>query len=509
MILLIAKSFAQTANEKVIVVNSGKFESTAPFQDYVTVGVYNPFSKQYKTIDTLLSQSAQGVLVDGKSGFVIAENKIAKYDFKTEQKIQTGTYQGVSPKSLAVSGNKLFVGNWYGQNDSCLYIYDATTLILQQVVPQITKEVKDILIVGDTAYIAQNIKGTIDYCSPYGCYNDTIGQLALVRVSTGAYIGTINMGTAAAGIGSLYRNGSYIVTVNAQANSVSQFNVATQTFTTFSVPGDLGKGIAFINGEIFSELDGNVGKISLQTNLVTSSNLAPISYPLATVYDSNLGKFYQSVSDYASYGSVVASKQNTILDSINVGISPEALGLYYSANNAPVAVNDLVIVRYDTDTLIDVTDNDIDSNFKPLTVTYVSTPLIFGAQISVDSTTGKIHYTPATGIEADDQITYIVCDGAQLCDTAILYIKVKGVTAIADIDIENVRVYPNPFRDYMSISGINTNTTVSMLSIDGLVIMSEEITSEKIITTSQLPSGVYFIQLSNAKQVKVIKAIKE
>jgi hypothetical protein len=505
--LLFAQTFAQSANEKVIVVNSGKFEFAQPFDDYVTVGVYNPFTKQYKTIDTIASQSAQGVLVDGKSGFVISENVITKYDFKTEQRIQTGTFHGVSPKSLAVSNNKLLIGNWYGKTDSSLYIYNATTLALEHVVAEITKEVKAILIIGDTAFVAQNISGTIDNCAPYGCYNDTIGQISLVRVSTGAFIGTVSLETESAGINSIFKHGNSILTVNAQANSISKYNPANNTFTNHAISGDLEKGIVIVNNELYVNIDGNIGIFNVQSNQVTSSNLTPIDYPTATVYDHIHGKFYQSVTDYSSYGSLIASKQNIVLDSAKVGISPEALGLYYTENNKPVATDDFVLVRYDKDTLIDVLANDIDSNFAPLSVTYLSAHLIFGAEVSVDSATGKVHYIPALGVEANDEITYIVCDVAQLCDTAKIFIQVAGVTAINESSFENIALYPNPFNSNINFEGINENAVISVLNINGAVMLNAKGT--KSINTEQLASGIYFIRVEQNSVFKISKMIKE
>lgn len=505
--LLLAKTYAQTTNEKVIVINSGKFEFSQPFDDYVTVGVYNPFTKLYKTIDTIASQSAQGILVDGKSGFVISENVITKYDFKTEQRIQTGTFHGVSPKSLAVSNNKLLVGNWYGKIDSGLYIYNATTLALEHVVAEISKEVKAILIIGDTAFVAQNISGTIDNCAPYGCYNDTIGQISLVRVSTGAFIGTVSLGTESAGINSIFKYGNSILTVNAQSNSISKYNLANQTYTNHTISGDLENGIALVNNELYANIDGNVGVINVQIDQVTSSNLTPIDYPTATVYDHIQGKFYQSVTDFSSYGSLVASKQNIVLDSVKVGISPEALGLYYTENNKPVATYDYVLVRYDKDTLIDVLINDIDSTFAPISVSYLSAPLIFGAEVSVDSATGKVHYVPALGLEANDEITYIVCDVTQLCDTAKIFIQVSGITAINESRFENITLYPNPFNDNINFEGITEKTIISVLNTNGAVMINSKGTSR--INTEKLASGIYFIKVEQSGQLKTSKVIKE
>jgi hypothetical protein len=242
-LLCSASIFAQSLNEKVIVVNSGLFEFALPFSDNVTVGSFNPYTKQYSVFDTINSQSAQGILVDGDNGYIIAENNIVKYNLKTETKTVSGTYLGASPRSLAISGNTLLVGNWYGQADSFLYAYNATTLLPLYAVKQIDQEAKSILVVGDTAYISQNTKGTIDQCGGFGCFDDSIGSVSLVQISTGTYLGNIVLGEVAAGINQLYKYGNKIVCVNTKANSISIFDIASQTATTTALIGRLEKGI--------------------------------------------------------------------------------------------------------------------------------------------------------------------------------------------------------------------------------------------------------------------------
>jgi hypothetical protein len=164
-------------------------------------------------------------------------------------------------------------------------------------------------------------------------------------------------------------------------------------------------------------------------------------------------------------------------------------------------------VRYDKDTLIDVLINDIDSTFAPISVSYLSAPLIFGAEVSVDSATGKVHYVPALGLEANDEITYVVCDVTQLCDTAKIFIQVSGITAINESRFENITLYPNPFNDNINFEGITENTMISVLNTNGAVMINSKGTSR--INTEKLASGIYFIKVEQSGQLKTSKVIKE
>jgi hypothetical protein len=301
-LLCSASIFAQSLNEKVIVVNSGLFEFAPPFTDNVTVGSYNPYSKVYHVFDTINSQSAQNIIVDGDNGYVIAETNIVKYNLKTETKTVSGTYLGASPRSLAISGNTLMVGNWYGQVDSFLYAYNASTLLPLYTVKEIDKEVKSILVVGDTAYLAQNTKGTIDQCGGFGCFNDSIGSISLVKISTGTFLGNVVLGEVAAGISELFRYDNKIVSVNTEANSISIFDITTQTVTTTNLLGDVTKGIGIFNtNNLHLVYDAKAAIFDLTTLQITTSDLSILASPVSIAYDPMAARYFQTKTDYSSY----------------------------------------------------------------------------------------------------------------------------------------------------------------------------------------------------------------
>jgi hypothetical protein len=74
-----------------------------------------------------------------------------------------------------------------------------------------------------------------------------------------------------------------------------------------------------------------------------------------------------------------------------------------------------------------------------------------------------------------------------------------------------IGVYPNPATDYITVelSGIVKETNLSIVNIEGQEFISRQISQPKtIIDISSMPSGVYFVRVTNEKTVEVGKIIK-
>lgn len=496
---------AQIVNEKVIVVNSGAFEVSPPFADYVTVGAYNTYTGSYAVFDTIQRQSAQVLLVNDSLAYVGAENSLTAYNLKTETRIASGLYRGASPHSLAVSGSTLLAGNWYGQPDSFLTAYDATTLAFQYAVPEITLDVRSILAVGDTAYLAQNILGTVDVCGGWGCFNDSIGQLSLVRISTGEYLGAIILGENAAGVENLFLNGNKIVSVNSFAGSVTEFDIATQTFVTTAIAGTVGKGLALRNGILYLELNGKPAKYNLNSHNVVATDLGNIAYATTSAVDALTDNFYQTTTDYSTYGKLYRSAVG-VFDSVSVGISSEKIGLYYVNNLAPEAADFSISFPYSSDTIFALPISD--ETLVPLTATILSGPQVFGATATIDGATKTLHYISAVGIASNDSIEYQVCDLAGLCDTAKVFLSV-GITGIDDEQLSAVSVYPNPFSSQIFISGIEQKTEVQLFDMRGALLNEITLHVDGALNFANLSKGVYLLHLQSGKASSNIRIVKQ
>jgi hypothetical protein len=73
-------------------------------------------------------------------------------------------------------------------------------------------------------------------------------------------------------------------------------------------------------------------------------------------------------------------------------------------------------------------------------------------------------------------------------------------------------MYPNPSSTQITIetSVIPTHSTLSIMNISGQQLITRQITEPKThVDISNLPSGVYFVRLTNDRTVEVGKIIKE
>lgn len=177
-------------------------------------------------------------------------------------------------------------------------------------------------------------------------------------------------------------------------------------------------------------------------------------------------------------------------------------------NVPPVANDELVTLSYITDSLIQVVNNDFDTTSGPLTAHVIYGPIIPGASAK-DSAHG-IFYHPAVGVVAVDTIVYAVCDEANLCDTATLFVNVVSATGINDIVQLNASISPNPFSSSFVISG--TIDAVALFDIQGKQLMdirSVSYGNRTEINADALPQGLYFVKLGTGGKTAVAKLIKQ
>ncbi len=105
--------------------------------------------------------------------------------------------------------------------------------------------------------------------------------------------------------------------------------------------------------------------------------------------------------------------------SIKINVNP--------SDGSPVAINDIVENAFAGNPInIDVLANDFDPTDDPLQVSLVSNPL-HGEIQSING--GIITYLPQAGYIGNDSLRYQICDPTNLCDTALVRIKVNPITA--------------------------------------------------------------------------------
>lgn len=486
---------AQLYNDQIFVVSGGVFEFSPPFTDYVKIDRFNPLDGTIAAIDQIGTQSTQGALISGDTLFVLAGDSVVSYNIQTATRIAAIKFPGASPSPGSVAhtaDGRLLIGNWYGQSDSNLYIFDAGNLQLLHAVQGITKQAKGITIWQDTAYIAQNIPGTIDQCPPFGCYSDSIGQLAIVNLTTGTKWDEVTFSAAEGGISRLFVQDGTIYTINTDANSISRFETVSRNLTTWALPGDLSRGIGIRDTCIDIELDGRAAVWSINSQSITASAQSLLSYPAAIGFDPVEQVYTETTTDFSSYGRLYQTK-SIVLDSAETGVAPEALALHYRMNLPPVAKDDTVTVIYTQDTLVNVLQNDADETVRAFRVRIIDSLNVVGAAAYVDAQQ-NISISPAAGIESTDTLTYEVCDGLGGCDTAQLILRTTGFDGLSKTYTKTVMVYPNPFHDILRVQHADMVDQWTLLTPDGKCVARGTMYGEWI-NIPYITQGLYILEL--------------
>ncbi|MBN4049635.1 T9SS type A sorting domain-containing protein [Bacteroidales bacterium AH-315-N07] len=495
----------QTYVKQVIVVNGGKWESTAPFTDYVTVSKYDPVLKSYSVFDTIKTQSTQSVLIDSNYAYVAAADSLVMYNLNTYSRIAAKGLPGV--KKMAVYDSSLIVTRGFGASNNYVVVYNRYTLDSVTAFTSISDQCNDIIVEGDTAYVAVP-----------GAWNATVGKLAVINLKDMAFVRELNLDTLGKGIESLFADGSKIYTVNSigwgMNGMLGHYNIATAVMDTFVELGTpASKGIYYRGtpNYLYADFGNGLGIYNTGTMQIEDTSLISTSFA-SGVTDTKNELFYLTTTDYSTYGKFfIYDFSGNLVDSMDVGISPEAIAVDYRVNNAPVAANDNVTTKENTAVVIDVKSNDNDPDTDNLTTSIVSNPPNGTANLlNADS----IQYTPNNSFTGKDSLVYKICDVQGLCDTANVVITVNPSTSVTDNSIENrFSIYPNPAKDILNVLSSEkfTDLNIAITDITGRTIFRKTNLLDKndfTINISDLLDGVYLITFSNEDYSVTKKIIK-
>lgn len=70
--------------------------------------------------------------------------------------------------------------------------------------------------------------------------------------------------------------------------------------------------------------------------------------------------------------------------------------------------------------------------------------------------------------------------------------------------VESLQIHPNPVRERFIVDGINENTLVTILDVDGKIVLQQMVLPNGSVLVSHLEQGVYFVQ-AKGKIAKMIK----
>jgi len=83
-------------------------------------------------------------------------------------------------------------------------------------------------------------------------------------------------------------------------------------------------------------------------------------------------------------------------------------------------------------------------------------------------------------------------------------------TSVNDVDVEQIKIYPNPASDYISIDVDEEIESIEILDLSGRVVLEVngmQSTKNKRVDISQLQGGVYLVRTHTAGKITLGKVV--
>ena len=77
--------------------------------------------------------------------------------------------------------------------------------------------------------------------------------------------------------------------------------------------------------------------------------------------------------------------------------------------------------------------------------------------------------------------------------------------SVSDVQFQNLTIYPNPTKDYLTFEGFNTNINVTVYDVLGKQVRVKNVTNGETLNVSELAAGIYTIKINNEVTSKFIK----
>jgi len=125
---------------------------------------------------------------------------------------------------------------------------------------------------------------------------------------------------------------------------------------------------------------------------------------------------------------------------------------------------------------------------------------------ALSTTTGKNAEYSITGNEMF--VRAVIKEGNARCWVQPYFILSEN-TGLNEIDASNLKIYPNPFENILSITGAE-NSTLRIMNVIGVVVHIQKITGvNEPVDLQPLPAGMYFFCVEKDGQTKMVKGVKK
>lgn len=325
--------------KQVVIANSGKFEFAPPFEDVVTLQTTEPVSGTTHLIHTIGTQSAQDIVRKGKTIYVAAQDSLIMIDADTYQRVGGIPDSGLN--KLLISGNKLIVSKQYPLKTNFTEVRNTIDLTLLAGISDIPGDCGNMVILGDSLYIAVN-----------GGWMGTEGKIAVVDTATWTMRRIINLGSSAVGIMSMYVYRNRIFTVNKSpystpdAGSISEYNPSTGQFTNYVFAKNVATGAGIDGNHLYFIFNYGIASFNLDTRQIDDSTVVPdpgssmFRYITSAIIDTLNHRIYANTGDFFTPGNChVFSVSGDSITTWPTGISSDALLVDYRVSGTGLPEN--------------------------------------------------------------------------------------------------------------------------------------------------------------------------
>ncbi|MEI7490527.1 MAG: T9SS type A sorting domain-containing protein [Bacteroidota bacterium] len=313
--------------KQVLTSNSGKFEYTPPYNDYVTLQSYDPLTKTINNFSSIFTQSSQSILVSRHVAYFATQDSIIKYNLNTLKRMAAIADSGLS--RLALYNGKLLVSKQYPVTWNFLEVLDTANLGLIAEVPGISGDCAGIACVHDTVYVAVN-----------GGWLGTEGKLAIVDPVSWTLKTEINFGHLAVGIWDLFEYKGKIISVNktpygvVDTGSVTVYVPSNRRNTSLFLPFNVSAASGIHDSLLYLGLNYGIASVNLNTGAVIDTAIIPdpgsamFTYILSSAIDTLNGRIYTNIGDYVTPGyCLVTTLKGDSITSYQTGISSDAIAI--------------------------------------------------------------------------------------------------------------------------------------------------------------------------------------
>ncbi len=378
----------------------------------------------------LSTSYVQDVLLDGQFAYVAATDSVYKFDVATKVQVGSFGFGGTSTGKLIIHNENIFVGNQYGSDSINLEVFNKNTLDLVTSFSEVGLPVSDMVVLGDTLYITQNIKHTVNPPYPF-FYNDSIGYLSKIDLTNLNYVGDVNFNAAQTNnFERIFTDGDNLVIMGKhdEGDLLSKCytydpSTGVESADTVGVDMDFSYGSQAIQKDslVYYRTPTGIASFNMSSLAIEDSSVVETSLISFTI-DFSTNEVYTATGDY--FSSASGRIYNMSGDSVGVftpgnGYAPEAFAVIY--NNLPIANTDMVWSVQGESTWIENLANDADADQSLFSMQIISGPFhgaaydIYGASIGYNSDSNYL------GL---DSIEYVVFDNFGDVDTAWVYIQV-------------------------------------------------------------------------------------